>query len=132
MVKNLSRYEVIQAYLNSDLFVFASNVEYSPLVLYEAAAAGLPFLSVPVGNAEEIARWTGGGVVCPADIDALGYTRVDPRMLAEHMQALARNPDKLRALGDAGRRNWLERFTWDKITDQYEAIFKCLISQRDA
>ena len=73
LLADLPRSEVIQAYLNSDLFVFASHIEYSPLVLYEAAAAGLPFLSVPVGNAEEIARWTKGGSICPAARDEQGY-----------------------------------------------------------
>lgn len=130
-IADLRRQELVQAYLNSDLFVFASNVEYSPLVLYEAAAAGLPFLSVPVGNAEEIARWTGAGEICPAPRDALGYTRVEPLVLAEHMQAMASDPERLKALGDAGRRNWLERFTWTKIVDQYEALFERLISEKN-
>jgi glycosyltransferase involved in cell wall biosynthesis len=132
MLVNLPRGELVQAYLNGDLFVFASNVEYSPLVLYEAAAAGLPFLSVPVGNAEEIARWTGGGEICPAARDAQGYTRVDPQALAAHIEALASNPARLQALGEAGRRNWLEKFTWEKIIRCYEAIFERLVSERRA
>jgi glycosyltransferase involved in cell wall biosynthesis len=120
----------VQAYLNSDLFVFASNVEYSPLVLFEAAAAGLPFLSVPVGNAEEIARWTGGGEICPAPRDAQGYTRVEPRVLAERMQVLAADREKLKRMGEAGRRSWLERFTWAKIADQYEALFERVSAEK--
>jgi glycosyltransferase involved in cell wall biosynthesis len=123
IVTDLPRAELVQAYLNSDLFVFASRVEYSPLVLYEAAAAGLPFLTVPVGNAAEIVEWTGGGVVCPAARDERGYTRVDPAVLAEHMSSLAADPDLRAALGRAGHKAWLARYTWDKITDQYEAIF---------
>jgi glycosyltransferase involved in cell wall biosynthesis len=98
--------------------------------LYEAAAAGLPFLSVPVGTAEEIARWTGGGEICPARRDAQGYTRVDPSLLAQHIQALASSPDKLKVYGEAGRRNWLERFTWERITDRYEEILGRLLSER--
>jgi glycosyltransferase involved in cell wall biosynthesis len=124
------REELVQAYLNSDLFVFASNVEYSPLVLFEAAAAGLPFLSVPVGNAEEIARWTGGGEICPAPRDAQGYTRVEPRVLAERMQVLAADREKLKRMGEAGRRSWLERFTWAKIADQYEALFERVSAEK--
>src|SRR5207302_2380480 len=83
---DLPRSELVQAFMAADLFVFASNIEYSPLVLFESAAAGTPFLSAPVGNAEEIARWTGGGLICPAKIDARGYTRVDPRVLAVEMR----------------------------------------------
>src|SRR5258708_18193094 len=72
---DLPRPDVIRAFLESDLFVFASKVEYSPLVLFEAAAAGTPFLTVPAGNAAEIVRWSRGGPVCPAsDLDENYYT----------------------------------------------------------
>src|SRR5215467_949510 len=43
IVIDFPRNRLIQAYLNADLFVFASNIEYSPLVLFEACAAGLAF-----------------------------------------------------------------------------------------
>jgi len=129
LVVDLARAELVQAYLNSDLFVFASRIEYSPLVLYEAAAAGLPFLTVPVGNAVEIAAWTGGGMVCPAPQDERGYTRVDPAVLAEHISRLAANPALLAALGHAGHQAWSQRFTWEKITDSYELIFADLVAE---
>lgn len=128
MIVDLPRAELVQAYLNSDLFVFASKIEYSPLVLYEAAAAGLPFLTVPVGNAAEIAQWTGGGEVCPAPCDWRGYTRVDPAVLAQHLSGLAADPVRLAALGQAGHQSWRERFTWERITDTYEAIFARAVS----
>jgi glycosyltransferase involved in cell wall biosynthesis len=130
MLVDLPRSELVQAYLNSDLFVFASNVEYSPLVLYEAAAAGLPFVSVPVGNAEEIARWTGGGEICPAPRDARGYTRPDPATLARHMESLAVREQDRRAYGEAGRRNWREQFTWQRIALRYEDVFVRLLEEK--
>jgi len=119
---NFARAELVQAYLAADLFVFASNIEYSPLVLYEAAAAGTPFLTVPVGNSEEIARWTGAGVVCPAAKDDFGYTRVDPGELARAIASLAGDPAQLQALGKAGRNRWRDNFTWQVIAGRYEAI----------
>lgn len=128
MVVDLPRTELVQAYLNSDLFAFASWIEYSPLVLYEAAAAGLPFLSVPVGNAEEIARLTGAGEICPAPRDVHGYTRVEPRVLAEGLSRMAADRSALRAYSEAGRRNWLERYTWERITERYEEILSRLVS----
>jgi glycosyltransferase involved in cell wall biosynthesis len=132
MIVDLPRPELVQAYFNSDLFVFASNVEYSPLVLFEAAAAGLPFLTVPVGNAAEIAEWTGAGVVCPAPQDDLGYTRVEPAVLAEHITRLAGNPARLKSLGRAGSRAWSERYTWATIANQYEDVFKRVIMEHEA
>lgn len=122
LATNLPRPQLIQAFRSADLFVFASNIEYSPLVLFEAGAAGLPYVTVPVGNAEEIVRWTGGGVVCPAPKDEFGYTRVDPAVLANHVQALLDDPEKRHALGRAGRSAWREMYNWKSIVARYERI----------
>jgi glycosyltransferase involved in cell wall biosynthesis len=130
MLVDLPRLELVQAYLNSDLFVFASNVEYSPLVLYESAAAGLPFLSVPAGNAEEIARWTGAGEICPAPRDARGYTRPEPATLAKHMESLASREQDRKAYSEAGRRNWRDQFTWQRIALRYEDVFVRLLEEK--
>jgi glycosyltransferase involved in cell wall biosynthesis len=119
---DLDRKELVQAYMNADLFVFASNIEYSPLVLFETAAAGTPFLSVPVGNSEEIARWTGGGVICPAPKDDRGYTRADPGQFAAEMKRLMDSPALLKELGSTARARWEEQFSWARIADRYEAI----------
>ena len=119
---NLPRGDVVQAFMTADLFVFASVVEYSPLVLFEAAAAGTPFLSVPVGNAEEIARWTGGGIICPAARDERGYTQVVPDVLAREMRRCMDDPHLLARLGETGRTTWLRQFTWQAIAPRYEAI----------
>jgi glycosyltransferase involved in cell wall biosynthesis len=121
---DLPRAELIETFKAADLFVFASSIEYSPLVLYEAAAAGTPFLSVPVGNAEEIARWTGAGVICPATQDGDGYTRVDPRVLAQEMRRCMKDSALLVRLGRSGKENWRARFTWDKIVPEYEAVLR--------
>ncbi len=121
---DLLREDVVDAFFEADLFVFASKVEYSPLVLFESAAAGTPFLTVPVGNAAEIVRWTGGGWLCPADVDDRGYTKVSPAVLAREMEKAVHSPDTLRKLGAAGRQAWLDRFTWAKIAKSYELILR--------
>ena len=121
-ISDLPRKELIAAFFASDLFVFASHVDYSPLVLFESAAAGLPFISVPVGNAAEIARWTEGGIICPANTDREGNTRVAPIVLAREMQQLASNRKQLERLSRCGRENWRQRFSWDKIAQRYEEI----------
>ena len=119
---DLPRADLIEAFKAADLFVFASNVEYSPLVLFEAAASGTPFLSVPVGNAAEIARWTAGGEICPAATDEHGYTRVDPSVLAREMCRLMNDADTRARLAVDGKARWRSRFTWKAIASQYEAI----------
>ena len=127
LVTNYPRQELTQAFMAADLFVFASNVEYSPLVLYESIAAGTPFLSVNVGNSVEIAQWTGAGVICLSAVDERGYTRVDEVALAQAMTELMQQKDRLAELGATGRKNWSERYTWGGISIQYEQIFSQLL-----
>jgi len=122
ILTDLSRRDLVQAYFAADLFVFASHIEYSPLVLFEAAAAGTPFLTVPVGNADEIVRWTGGGVLCEAPKDDRGYTRVDPERLAEAMARCMTNREELRRFGATARERWRKYFTWQVVAGYYEDI----------
>lgn len=127
LITDFPRSELIQAFMAADLFVFASNIEYSPLVLFESVAAGTPFLSVPVGNAEEIANLTCAGKICPAPQDEIGYTMVDPSVLAKHMSNIMKYKAGLTKMSTIGKEKWAERFTWDKITIEYEKVFNYLI-----
>jgi glycosyltransferase involved in cell wall biosynthesis len=129
MITNFPRTELIKAFFAADLFVFASNIECSPLVLFEAAAAGIPFLTVDVGNSAEIAQWTGAGVMCPSAVNGRGYTTVNELVLAQSMRELMQQPERLKQLGAAGRRNWSERFTWEEIAAQYERLFSQLVKE---
>ncbi|MCJ7800830.1 MAG: alpha-L-glycero-D-manno-heptose alpha-1,3-glucosyltransferase, partial [Candidatus Marinimicrobia bacterium] len=84
--------------------------------------AGLPLISVPVGNATEIAEWTQGGVICPALSDKNGRTTVNPQILADKILSLLRNEALLKKLGKDGRKNWEKKFTWDYISLEYEKV----------
>lgn len=120
---NLPRSQLIQAYLQSNLFVFASNVEYSPLVLFESCAAGLPFLSVPVGNSREIIEWTEGGVLCEARVDEAGYTRVEPTDLAREIECLLSNSKQMNELSRKGKESSRKRYNWASLAIEYEQLF---------
>jgi glycosyltransferase involved in cell wall biosynthesis len=122
ILTDLSRPDLVQAYMAADLFVFASRIEYSPLVLFEAAAAGTPFLTVPVGNADEIVRWTGGGILCDASKDDRGYMHVDPETLAERMAFCMKDHERQSRLGALARERWREYFTWKVVAGYYEDI----------
>jgi L-malate glycosyltransferase len=122
---------VIDAYFAADLFVFGSQFECSPLVLFEAAAAGLPFLTVPAGNGAEIAQWTGGGAVLDAPRQD-GLVKGDPDALAAAIRGLLEDPARLAEMGVAARTAWRERYAWDRITDGYEALYARLAADRPA
>ena len=132
LLADLPRPVLLQAYLQADLFVFASNIEYSPLVLFESAAAGLPFLTVPVGNAREIIEWTGGGEMCPAPLDSRGFTRANPTDLARHIESLAKDDERRLELGKRGLDAARNRFNWRHLADEYESLFIRVVTMKDA
>jgi glycosyltransferase involved in cell wall biosynthesis len=125
--RQLPRSEVIEAFFAADLFLFPSIIECSPLVLFEAAAAGTPFISTDVGNSREIAEWTGAGQIAAGRTHETGVTFVDVADAARLVEQLYRDPERRRHMGSNGRRSVLERYTWDTIVDQYEALYRELV-----
>ena len=122
MMVDLSREELIQAYFAANLFVFASHVEYSPLVLFESAAAGTPFLSSRAGNAQEIAKWLGGGFIFEDESDAQGYKIINPQALADEISVLANQKPLLEKTGERLRESWRKDYTWSQIAKRYEGV----------
>jgi glycosyltransferase involved in cell wall biosynthesis len=51
-----------------------------------------------------------------------GYTQVNEKDLAAAMAELMREPERIEALGRAGRKNWDEKFNWEKIAGHYEQV----------
>ncbi len=129
-VLNPPRRDVVAAYQSADLFLLGSNVEYSPLVLYEAMASKTPFVTLACGNSEEIVSWGGGGIIAPTIQKSEGYVDGDPVELARVIESLLKNPLELSRLADAGHSAWLERFTWEKIVLEYEALYHRIILRK--
>lgn len=123
----LTRSEVVQAFFAADLFVFPSLIECSPLVLFETSAAGTPFISSDVGNAREIAEWTGAGLIAPGQMHETGHMFVDVGAAARMVEDLFHHADRRRAMGARGRKAVLEHYTWDQIVDQYEAVYRAAL-----
>ena len=127
--KELDRAETVQAFFAADLFLFPSLIECSPLVLFEAAAAGTPFIATDVGNSREIAEWTGAGVIAPGQMHETGFTFIDVAQTARLVEEMWGNADRRRDMGRRGRDAVLARYTWDKIVDQYEALYRDLVER---
>src|SRR5262249_15833748 len=122
------RGDVVSAYHSADLFLFGSNIECSPIVLFEAAASGTPFVSTACGNAVEIAEWRAAGRIVPTDRMPNGYVRTNSSVMAEVMEELLAEKDRLKRLSDAGIENWKSRFTWEKIALKYEELYLRLVT----
>jgi L-malate glycosyltransferase len=120
----------VAAYQQADLFLFPSNIECSPIVLFECAAAALPFLSSDSGNAPEIARWTGGGEILPTTKDANGFSFVKVDESAKILRHFYENKEKRKALGEKAFVQWKKRFSWEVITKSYEDLYLRLIKEK--
>lgn len=128
IMTSLSRPDTVLAYKTADLFLFPSNIECSPIVLFEAAAAGVPFLASDAGNSAEIVQWTGGGVILPTAQKKSGYITVDIPTSVKLLEKMYEDETLRQQLGHSGYRVWKERFTWDKISHAYEDLYKKLSS----
>jgi len=123
MLKDLPRKDLINAYFASDIFLFASNIEYSPLVLYEACASGTPFISSDVGNAKEIASWTKAGLIAKTNfISSKSY--IDEIDLNKKIKSIYLNKKLAMQLSNSGKKAIISTFNWQKISGQYMDLFE--------
>jgi glycosyltransferase involved in cell wall biosynthesis len=127
IVTSLPRKETVAAYRAADLFLFPSNIECSPLVLFECMAAKTPFLTTDVGNAAEIIGWSGAGRLLPTIKDPSGYCKAEIDSSAEMLRDSYNQPIERAAMKTAGFEAWQERFTWERITKSYEALYVDLL-----
>jgi glycosyltransferase involved in cell wall biosynthesis len=128
MVDGSQRKEVTDLLKMTDLFLFFSNIECSPLVLFEAAAAGVPFVATAAGNSCEIAQWTGGGVIVRTHGRPNGRVGADLKDALIQTTKLAYNPLKRRAMGKTARQTWQKKFTWEKIAGEYIKLYENLLN----
>ncbi len=126
LVLDLPRADTVAAMKSADVLLFLSNIEASPLVLFESAAAGLPFISTDAGNSEEIARWTKGGLITKTypDPEYAGQVIASLKATVKLLLRLRLNKWLRKKMGKTARAIWQERFTWQKITEQYQELYE--------
>lgn len=128
IVTELPREETVAAFRAADIFLFPSQSECSPLVLFECMAAALPFLTTDVGNSAEIIRWSGGaGLLLPTVKDRSGYSHAEIKPSAALLDEFFLDKKRRRKMGAAGFEAWEERFTWEKIAGSYEEAYLKLL-----
>jgi L-malate glycosyltransferase len=130
IITQLSRAETVAAYKEADLFLFPSQIECSPIVLFEAMASETPFLSADVGNAKEIVEWSHGGEILPTFIDQEGFSCVDISASAKALNKLYKQTEKRKQLAKQGFESWKTKFSWEIITKQYETLYQNLLKQK--
>ena len=115
-VGSLHGADVVQAYVDADVFALPSYTENFGMTVAEAMACALPVvISDQVNIHAEVAQ-AGAGLV----------TRCDAGEVADALLELLRDGERRRSMGEAGRRLVQERYTWPAIVaalaHEYEAV----------
>jgi glycosyltransferase involved in cell wall biosynthesis len=126
MTDGTKREQVLELLKCTDIFVFLSNIEASPLVLFEAAAAGVPFIASAAGNSAEIAKWTKAGLIVDTVDRPNGRVVANLKDALVQVTRLAYNKKRRLALGTAGHRIWQKNYTWKRLAEEYLELYKNL------
>jgi starch synthase len=112
--RELEKHELVQLLSHASVFVCPSVYEPLGIVNLEAMACEAPVVATDVGGIPEVVddRRT-GLLVAPAD----------PRALAAAINSLLADPARARALGRAGRRRVLARFTWARVAKRTLEVY---------
>jgi len=129
IIANLSREETIAAYHEAELFLFPSNIECSPLVLFECMASRTPFLTTDVGNAAEIVKWSNAGLLLPTVKFSNGYCKAELEGSRKILEGIYRNRKQREMMAMSGYEAWQREFTWESITLRYEKLYNDLIDE---
>jgi glycosyltransferase involved in cell wall biosynthesis len=104
-----------EAYPAADAFVMPSHAEGFGFTNVEALSFGLPAVSSTVGAIPEtVDSGRTGLLVPPGDVAAL----------ASAMEGLLADPARARRLGDAGRADFLARFTRDRFRAELARVYR--------
>lgn len=84
------------------------------MVLTEAFAAGTPVIASAIAGYSDVVSDGVDGLLVPPG---------DPQRLAEELQRIHHEPERLREMGEAARRS-AQRYAWPRVADQVTAVYE--------
>ena len=102
------------------MLVVASDQEPFGRTVVEAMATGLPVVATRCGGPEEIIVDRETGLLVPLD---------DPRAMADAVEAVVRDPDLARKMGQAGRRRAEASFSLKAYANAAQDVLRQVASQ---
>ncbi|MGH3550535.1 MAG: glycogen synthase [Pseudonocardiaceae bacterium] len=107
--------------------VFACPSVYEPLgiVNLEAMACGTAVVASAVGGIPEVVDHGVTGLLVPYDEQDLDGFR---RGLADDINELLADPDRVAAMGRAGRKRAITEFSWSAVADRTIALYQQLLA----
>jgi glycosyltransferase involved in cell wall biosynthesis len=116
------RDDVVQVMSAADGYVMSSAWEGMPMVLLEAAAAGLPIVTTRVGGNHEVVRdGESGFVVPPRDHEALGRAMLQLMELSE---------TERRSMGDRGREVIRAHYGLNRVVERWEELYRDVLARK--
>lgn len=116
-VGHLHREDVIQAYVDSDVFVLPSYTENFGMTVIESMACGLPVVISDQVNIHADVAASGGGLVTSCNVGDI----------AQALIGLLSATETRRQMGAAGRRV-AQTYSWpaivERLTEEYEAVIE--------
>jgi glycosyltransferase involved in cell wall biosynthesis len=100
-----------------DAFVLSSRTEGTPIVLFEAIAAGVPVVATSVGGVPDVV----------GDHEAILVPSVDPDALSVAIDRVLSKPDAATKRAEAAVTALAERYGLDPWLDRYLAVYRALV-----
>ena len=102
----------------TDIFLLTSRNEGTPVALIESLAAGCAGVSTDVGGVSDVMPTKDVGLLA-----AVGNVE----QLADHVSRLIADPQRRRAMGEAGRRLVLARYAIDRLVSDIDGLYRDLL-----
>lgn len=100
-----------------------SGTEGLGVVLIEALSYGKPVVASDIGGIPDVIRPGETGLLVPPG---------DPPALSAALGSLAESPEWARMLGESGRADVQDRFSWARIADDLTAMYEGAVARRRA
>lgn len=105
--------ELINLYKNADIFISTTRQESFGTVYLEAMASALPIITSNVLGVRNVVKNGYSGILC----------KQTPEAFAEAIEKLIKNPKLREKLARNGLKE-VKKYSWDKIVEQTERIYK--------
>ncbi len=115
-----------EAYARMDVLLFPSHTDTFGNVVLEALASGIPAIVTDHGGPKHIVRDGETGLVIPSEHEPA--SQGEAILFAQAIAAIARDPERLRRMGEAAR-NYAMGCTWDSIFDGVYAAYESILPQ---